>query len=204
MTIEDFGPRVTSVWNNLRAGTRHLVERAWQSSAGSSVVQSARSAPYDPRADHELSRLLAALDEHASEGEQSVADDPSRRARRLADACANVLAQQTQSAEVFAQLIQRAHERKDYARVDALAEMLTERLAPSEVCELARSNNVVVRALAQEALTQMPVPLLTALLRAPVDAAVARVALERQAREYLSEEAQRALREFEDFSSEGF
>ena len=124
--------------------------------------------------------------------------------RRLADACANVLAQQTQSAEVFAQLIQRAHERKDYARVDALAEMLTERLAPSEVCELARSNNVVVRALAQEALTQMPVPLLTALLRDPVDAAVARVALERQAREYLSEEAQRALREFEDFSSEGF
>ena len=204
MMIEDFGPRVAGVWNNLRAGTRHLVERAWQSSAGSSVIQTARSAPYDPRADHELSRLLAALDEHASEAEQSVADEPTRRARRLADACANVLAQQTQSAEVFAQLIQRAHERKDYAQVDALAEMLTERLAPSEVCELARSNNVVVRALAQEALTQMPAPLLTALLHDPVDANVARLALERQAGEYLSEEARRVLREFEDLGSEGF
>ena len=204
MMIEDFGPRVASVWNDLRAGTRHLVERVWQSSAGGSVVQTARSAPYDPRADYELSRLLAALDEHASEAEQSVADEPARRARRLADACASVLAQQTQSAEVFAQLIQRAHQRKDYARVDALAEMLTERLAPSEVCELARSNNVVVRALAQEALTQMPAPLLTALLRDPVDASVARVALERKAGEYASEEAQRALREFEDFGLEGF
>ena len=82
--------------------------------------------------------------------------------------------------------------------------MLAERLAPSEVCELARSNNVVVRALAQEALTQMPAPLLKALLHDPVDAAVARMALERQATEYASEEAQQALREFEDFGAEGF
>jgi hypothetical protein len=123
---------------------------------------------------------------------------------RLADACASVLSQQTQSAEVFAQLIKRAHQRNDYARVDALAGMLSERLAPSEVCELARANNVVVRALAQEALTQMPVSLLTALLHDPVDAMVARHALERQATEYASEEAYRALRDFEDFSTEEF
>jgi hypothetical protein len=115
-----------------------------------------------------------------------------------------VLSQQTQSAEVFAQLIKRAHQRNDYARVDALAGMLSERLAPSEVCELARANNVVVRALAQEALTQMPVSLLTALLHDPVDAMVARHALERQATEYASEEAYRALRDFEDFSTEEF
>jgi hypothetical protein len=88
--------------------------------------------------------------------------------------------------------------------VDALAGLLSERLAPSEVCELARSNNVVVRALAQEALTQMPPSRLTALLRDPVDALVARHALERQATEYASEEAYRALREFEDFSTEDF
>jgi hypothetical protein len=202
--IEDFGPRVVSVWNDLRTATRTLVERAWQSSAAGSGVQVPRSVPYDPRADRELSRLLTALDERASEAEKSANDEPSRRARHFADACANVLTQQTQSAEVFAQLIQRSHERKDYARVDALAGMLIERLAPSEVCELARSSIVIVRALAQEALTQMPAPLLTALLRDPVDAAVARFALERQASEFASEEAQRILREFDVFGLEDF
>jgi len=203
MMIEEFGPRVASVWNHLRTTTRNLVERAWKSSAGGSVMQLPQSAPYDPRADQELSQLLAALDEHTvSAGLPK--GDASREARRLADACAGVLTQQTQSAEVFAQLIQRAHQRQDFARVDALAGMLSDRLAPSEVCELARANNVVVRALAHEALTQMPSSLLMALLRDPVDATVARHALERQATEYASEEAYRVLREFEDFSTEDF
>lgn len=201
--IEEFGPRVASVWNHLRTTTRNLVERAWKSSGGGSVMQIPQSTPYDPRSDHELSQLLAALDEHTIEA-RLPASDASREARRLADACASVLTQQTQSAEVFAQLILRAHQRNDYARVDALAGMLSERLAPSEVCELARANNVVVRALAQEALTQMPASLLAVLLRDPVDALVARHALERQATEYASEEAYRALRDFEDFSTEEF
>jgi hypothetical protein len=203
MMIEEFGPRVASVWNHLRTTTRNLVERAWKSSAGGSVMQVPQSTPYDPRADHELSQLLAALDEHTIELGSS-ASDASREALRLADACAGLLSQQTQSAEVFSQLIKRAHHRNDYARVDALAGIMSRRLAPSEVCELARSNNVVVRALAQEALTQMPASLLMALLRDPVDALVARHALERQATEYASEEAYRALREFEDFSTEDF
>ena len=203
MMIEEFGPRVVSVWNHLRTTTRNLVERAWKSSAGGSVMQLPQSTPYDPRADHELSQLLAALDEHTVE-KGLPAGDAAREARRLADACAGVLTQQTQSAEVFSQLIQRAHLRQDFARVDALAGMLSERLAPSEVCELARSNNVVVRALAHEALTQMPAARLMALLRDPVDAMVARHALERQATEYASEEAYRALREFEDFGTEEF
>jgi hypothetical protein len=203
MMIEEFGPRVASVWNHLRTTTRNLVERAWKSSGVGSVMQIPQSTPYDPRADHELSQLLAALDEHTIEA-RLPASDASREARRLADACASVLTQQTQSAEVFAQLILRAHQRNDYARVDALAGMLSERLAPSEVCELARANNVVVRALAQEALTQMPASLLAVLLRDPVDALVARHALERQATEYASEEAYRALRDFEDFSTEEF
>src|SRR5947207_371663 len=203
MMIEDFGPRVANVWNHLRTTTRNLVERAWQSSAaGTAQVQ--RATPYDPRADQELSQLLAALDEHAGQVEQASGREGAREARRLADACANVLSQQTQSAEVFAQLIERAHQRKDYARVDALAGLLAERLAPSEICELARSGNVVVRALAQEALTQMPASLLMALLRDPVDAMVARHALEQQATEYASEEAYRVLRDFEDFTTEEF
>jgi len=203
MMIEEFGPRVASVWNHLRTTTRNLVERAWKSSGGGSVMQIPQSAPYDPRADRELSQLLAALDEHTIEAGLPTGD-ASREARRLAEACASVLTQQTQSAEVFAQLIQRAHQRNDYARVDALAGMLSERLAPSEICELARANNVVVRALAQEALTQMPASLLVVLLRDPVDALVARHALERQATEYASEEAYRVLRDFEDFTAEEF
>ncbi len=196
MIIEDFGPRVANVWNHLRTTTRNLVERAWQSSvAGTAQVQ--RATPYDPRADQELSQLLAALDEHAAQVERNSVREAAREARRLADACANVLSQQTQSAEVFAQLIQRAHQRQDYAKVDALAGLLPERLAPSEMAELGRASNVVVRALAQEALTQLPTSLLAALLRDPVDATVARQALERQATEFASLEAQQILNEFE-------
>src|SRR5213078_1279732 len=204
MMIEDFGPKVASVWNDLRSTTRNLMERAWRSAASGSAVQVARSPQYDPRADNELSRLLAALDARANEAEKPAADEPSHRARRLADACATVLTEQTQSAEVFAQLIQRAHERKDYARVDALAGVLAQRLAPSEVCELARSPNVVVRALAHEALAQMPATLLIMLLRDPVDAAVARYVLQRQATEYNSDEARQALQELDEFGLEQF
>lgn len=199
MMIEDFGPRVANVWNHLRTTTRNLVERAWQSSTAGSATQVQRSTPYDPRADQELSQLLAALDEHASQVEQTAGREGGREARRLADACANVLSQQTQSAEVFAQLIERAHARQDFAGVDSLAALLPERLAPSEMAELGRANNVVVRALAQEALTQLPTSLLVALLRDPVDAMIARQALERQATEFASLEAQQVLNDFEKF-----
>lgn len=196
MMIEDFGPRVASVWNHLRTTTRNLVERAWQSPAAG-PAKAPRATPYDPRADQELSQLLAVLDEHAGQVEQASGREVARPARRLADACANLLSQQTQSAEVFAQLIERAHERRDYARVDSLASLLPERLAPSEMAELARAGNVVVRALAQEALTQLPTSLLASLLRDPVDATVARQALERQAIEFASLEAQQVLNDFE-------
>ncbi len=194
MMIEEFGPRVANVWNHLRTTTRNLIENVWQS-AGSGSAHVPRSAPYDPRADQELSQLLAALDEHAQQTDASSGREGARESRRLADACANVLSQQTQSAEVFAQLIERAHRRNNYAQVDALAALLPERLAPSELCELARSNTVIVRALGHEALTQLPTSLLAAVLRDPVDAAIARQALERQAIEFGSEDAQRILRE---------
>jgi hypothetical protein len=81
---------------------------------------------------------------------------------------------------------------------------MAQRLAPTEICELARSTNVVVRALAQEALTQMPTALLIGLLRDPIDAGVARFALQRQASEYNSREAQQALQEFDQFGLEDF
>jgi hypothetical protein len=200
MMIEAFGPRVTKAWNGLRAPTRKLLERAWDSTSRS-IPQVSPSPTYDPHADDELRQLLTALDEHVSNAEST----PDREsAIRLADACAALLSQQTQSAEVYAQLIVRAHQRKDYAQVDALAGLLPERLAPSEVCELARAGNVVVRALAQEALTQMPTALLAILLRDPIDSMVARQALERQAFEFASPEAQRALRQVDESGFEEF
>lgn len=204
MIIEEFGPRVASVWNHLRTTTRNLVEKAWQSSASGAAAQIGRATPYDPRADQELSQLLSALDDHAGHAESTPDQEAAKRAQRLADACANVLSQQTQSAEMFSRLIERAHQRKDYAQVDALAALLPERLAPSELCELARASNVVVRALAQEALTQMPTSLLRVLLRDPVDSLVARQALERQAFEFGSADAQRVLRDFDEFGLEEF
>jgi hypothetical protein len=199
--IEDFGPRVASVWNGLRPATRSLVERVWRSPSPAATSEVARSAPYDPRSDRELSQLLSALDERGAAGGSATEDDPSRKARRLADACANMLTQQTQSGEVFAQLIQRAHSRQEYARIDDLANGMASRLAPSELCELARAGHVVVRAIAHEVLSQAPVSLLRALLHDPIDAEVARAILERQAHEFGSDEARRALREFDEFGT---
>jgi hypothetical protein len=66
---------------------------------------------------------------------------------------------------------------------------MSQRLAPSELCDLARSGNVVVRALAHEVLAQAPTFLLAALLHDPVDADVARAVLERQAQEFGLEDA---------------
>jgi hypothetical protein len=193
MPIEDLGPAVRSVWNGLRMTTRKLVERAWQSI---NSPHAPSPAAYDPKADSELIRLLETLDAQPPQNTDSAA---ALGSRRLAEVCSKVLMQQTQSAEVFARLIERAHERNDYRSVDAIAEKIGERLAPSEICELARSNNVIVRALAQETLTVMPTSLLIGLLRDPVDAPVAHAALERQAAEYGSAEAKQGLRDFEDF-----
>lgn len=197
--IEEFGPRVKSVWNGLRPATRNLIERVWRSPSTASTAEITRTAPYDPRADRELSQLLAALDERAANRGAAGDDESSSQARRLADACAHMLMQQTQSGEVFAQLIQRAHSRQEFARIDELANGMASRLAPSELCELARANNVVVRAIANEVLAQAPVSLLRVLIHDPIDAEVARSVLERQAHEFGSAEARQALREFDEF-----
>ncbi len=195
IAIENFGGRVVSVWEGLRSTTRSLVERALQSSGTAPVAQPARSEgrPYDARADWELSCLLAALDEHSAEGGASLDAEQARELFRIADTTALVLQGQTQSAEVFAQLVARAYRLHDYARIDQLADALAARFAPSEICELARSNDGVVRALAQEALAQAPTALLIGLLADPVDSEIARDALERQAADYGLEDARRVV-----------
>jgi hypothetical protein len=133
---------------------------------------------------------LAALDERAAEkGGDALSAEQSGELVRMAETCATVLHRDARSAEVFAQLLERALHAKDYARVDVLADVLTTRLAPSELCEMARHLNPAVRAVAQEAMLQLPTAVLVALLGDPVDADVARAALESQADEYESEEA---------------
>jgi hypothetical protein len=193
--MEDFGGRLASVWSELRSTTRGIVERALQTP--STAPQQPRNsntpnAPYDARADLELSRLLAALDERSSETDGSLGAEKGTELRHIADTCAAVLQEKTRSAEVFAQLVRRADSKRDYARVDALADALT-RFAPTEICELARSPDVVVRALANEALAQFPTSALISLLSDPVDSEIARDALRRQALDYGSEEARQIV-----------
>ena len=189
--IDDFGDRIATVWSELRPATRGLVERALQAAATGS--QTTRNFHYDARADLELSRFLAALDARAAEKTEALDAETGGKLRSVADTCASVLQEQTESAEVFAQLVKRAETQKDYKCIDALADALTERFPPSEICELARSEDAIVRELANEALARCPISVLSALLNDPVDAETARYALRRQVVEYGSEDARRIL-----------
>lgn len=190
--MEDFGGRLASVWSELRPTTRGLVERALQTASAPPVPPRSPNAPYDARADHELSRLLAALDERALEKDASLEAEKENELHHIADTCAAVLQEKTRSAEVFAQLVRRAAKKRDYARVDALADALTG-FAPSEICELARSQDAIVHALACEALAQFPTSVLIGILSDPVDSEIARDALRRQAVDYGSEEARQIV-----------
>src|SRR5215217_6710179 len=188
MRIDDFGSRIASAWSELRPATRGLVERALQ--AG---MPTARNFHYDARADLELSRFLAALDARAAEKIDALDAEKGGKLKSIADTCAAVLLEKTESAEVFTQLVRRAEMQRDYRRIDILADALTSRFPPSEICELARSGDVIVRELANEALARCPISVLAALLNDPVDAEIARAALRRQVAEYGSEEARQIV-----------
>ena len=189
MRIDDFGSRIANAWSELRPATRGLVERALQ--AGASGTPTARNFHYDARADLELSRFLAALDDRAAE--KALDPEKGGKLKSIADTCAAVLLEQTESAEVFTQLVRRAQAQRDYRRIDTLADALTSRFPPSEICELARSEDKVARELANEALARCPISLLYSLLNDPVDAETARAALRRQVVEYGSEEARQLV-----------
>ncbi|HKG79428.1 MAG TPA: hypothetical protein VKA78_08415 [Pyrinomonadaceae bacterium] len=191
MTIDDFGSRIATVWSQLRPATRGLVERALQSTTTGS--QTSRNFQYDVRADLELSRFLSALDDRAAEKTDALDAEKGGKLKSIADTCAAVLLEKTESAEVFTQLVRRAEMQRDYRRIDILADALTSRFPPSEICELARSGDVIVRELANEALARCPISVLAALLNDPVDAETARAALRRQVAEYGSEEARQIV-----------
>src|SRR6266850_2800249 len=98
LMIEDFGGRIATVWSELRPATRGLVEHAVQASAGASAPN--RNFQYDARADLELSRFLAALDDRVWEKSNALDAEKVRRLRSLAETCAAVLQDKTESAEV--------------------------------------------------------------------------------------------------------
>ena len=191
MRIDDFGSRIANAWSELRPATRGLVERALQ--AGGSATPTARNFHYDARADLELSRFLAALDDRAAEKSNALDAEKGGELKSIADTCAAVLLEKTESAEVFTQLVRRAQAQRDYRRIDTLADALNSRFPPSEICELARSEDKVVRELANEALARCPISVLYSLLNDPVDAETARAALRRQVVEYGSEEARQLV-----------
>jgi hypothetical protein len=196
MIIKDFGARVASVWEGMRSETRSLIVGALQSPHATTAAHGGtrnRTHDYDARADWELSLLLSALDERTAEAGASLSAEQAASLRRMAETTALVLQSQTRSAEVFAQLVERAHRRHDFARIDALADALPLRFAPSELCEVARSAHPLVRALAHEALAQAPTSVLISLLTDPIDSDIARDALECQAVEYGSEEARHLI-----------
>ena len=188
---DDFGSRIATAWSELRPATRGLVERAHL--ATTSGTPAARNFQYDARADLELSRFLAALDDRIAEKTDALDAEKNGKLKSIADTCAAVLLEKTESAEVFSQLVRRAEMRKDYRRIDVLADALTSRFPPSEICELARSEEVIVRELANEALARCPITVLATLLNDPVDAETARAALRRQVVEYGSEEARQLV-----------
>jgi len=191
LPIDEFGAHIATVWSELRPSTRGLVERALQAPA--TGAQATRNFQYDARADLELSRFLAALDDRAAQKTETLDAETVARLKSVADTCATVLQDQTESAEVFSQLVRRASNHRDYKRIDTLADALTSRFPPSEICELARSEDQIVRELANEALARCPLSVLSSLLNDPVDSDTARAALRRQVVEYGSEEARRIV-----------
>lgn len=195
LPIDEFGAQIATVWSELRPSTRGLVERALQAPATGG--QATRNFQYDARADLELSRFLDALDNRAAEKSEALDAETGGRLKSVADTCATVLQEQTESAEVFAQLVRRASLQRDYKRIDVLADALNVRFPPSEICELARSEDKIVRELANEALARCPLSILTMLLDDPVDSATARAALRRQIVEYGSEEARQIVNALE-------
>jgi hypothetical protein len=200
MTIKDFGAQVISVWEGLRPVTKKMLVGAMQ--ANSPLPKQKFS--YDAHADWELSRLLFALDEQTADAEVVKDAEKLSEIKQLADACAVVLQTQSESAEVFIQLTERALDRRDYQKIDELADALFARFSIGEMCEIARqTTNPGIRAIAYETLVLMPVATLAPMLQDPVYFEIARNAIEQQAFEYESEDARRFLEQL-DFEDELF
>jgi hypothetical protein len=194
MMIKDFGARVESVWEGLRPVTKKMLVGALQAKSGNVANTPTQKFSYDTQSDWELSRLLFALDEQVKDADIKSNPDKLGEIRQLADTCILVLQAQTESAEVFIQLAERALVKHDYKEIDRLADLLAERFSVSEMCEIARqTTNPAIRAIAMETLALMPVEEIVPSIDDPIYEDIARLALEQKAFEYDSEEARRVL-----------
>ncbi len=195
MMIKDFGAQVESVWEGLRPVTKKMLVGALQAKNGNTVNAPAQKFSYDTQSDWELSLLLSALDEQAKD----VSNNPDKLSelRKLTETCISVLEAQSESAEVFIQLAERALAKRDYKEIDRLADLLAERFSVGEMCEIARqTTNPAIRAIAMETIALMPVEEIMPSLDDQIYEDIARAALEIKAFEYESEEARRVLDHF--------
>lgn len=203
MMIKDFGARVEKVWEGLRPMTKKMLVGAIEANNASNAPKQKFS--YDAHADWELSRLLTALDEQANDAEIRKDAEKLREIKQLAETCTSVLQAQTESAEVFIQLAERALKQSDFRKIDVLADILSHRFSVGEMCEIVRqTTNPAIRALGFEALALVPVSALMQMVDDPVYFEIVRSTLEQQAFEYESEEARRILEQldFEEMNGE--
>src|SRR5215213_534752 len=197
MMIKDFGARVESVWEGLRNVTKKMLVGALQAKNENPVNTPTQKFSYDTQSDWELSRLLFALDEQAKNADLTNNPEKLSELQKLIETCISVLEAQSESAEVFIQLAERALARRDYKEIDRLADLLAERFSVGEMCEIARqTSNAAIRAIAMETIALMPVEEIVPSLDDPIYEDIARAALEMKAFEYESEDARRVLDHF--------
>lgn len=189
MTIKNFGKQVETIWNDLRPVTKEMLVKGLSTNAKKQTFS------YDAHADWELSKLLNALDEEVRRKVDA------SELKNLAELCASVLEAQTESAEVFIQLTQRALAKNDFKKIDVLADVLFERFSAGEIAEIIRQTKLAqIKAIAYETLVLLPVTLITPLLDDPLYFEIACNALEQQAVEFESEEARSVLEELDELS----
>jgi hypothetical protein len=190
MTIKNYGKQIETIWNDLRPMTKQMLVRAMNTNK----LATKQKYSFDAHADWELSSLLNALDEQAEVSESIVDKTRLRQINHLATVCANVLEAQTESAEVFIQLAERALARNDYRKIDKLADALFERFSAGEIAEIIRQTKLPqIRAVAYETLAVMPATLIEPLLNDPIYFEIACNVLEQQAIEFESIEAREML-----------
>ena len=194
MTIKDFGARVESVWQGLRPVTKKMLVGAMQTN----LTLPKPKFSYDIQSDWELSELLFALDEQAGNSEIEKNTEKCREIKQLAETVVDVLEAQSESAEVFIQLAERALKQKDYKQIDKITDALLERFSVGEMCEIVRqTENPAIRALGFETLALMPTQKLLELIDDPLYDEIIRIVIEQQAFEFENEHARQVLEQIE-------
>ena len=191
MMTKNFGTQVKDAWKSLRPMTKQLIVRVLEPGKKRTKNQSSL---YDAHADWEISRLLDALDEQVVESKKAKTESDLDEINQLADVCASVLADKTESAEIFIQLAKRALNRNDYAKIDSLADALAERFSASEVAEVIRQTDVPqIKAISYETLAVTSTAAIAPLLKDPLYFEIACNVLEQQLIEFENMEAGRVL-----------